>query len=152
MIALREHGPQRDGKEFYLIGKDFCKLGVQYAPVPNVVKRRKFAIPICKGCYTNSNNYVPDIRPKNRAGKCEKCGGTEFMPYQQNDREKGLVCPECGELLIRPLSSYTPGMSGDDRAKALLRSSDFANKTTDNSSCFHCGCQLRTGFRYLRLG
>lgn len=144
LIALREHGPEREGKEFYLIGKDFCKLGVQYAPVPTKLKRRKFSIPVCKTCYHSGNKYVPDIRPKNRSGKCEKCGGTEFMAYPQNDYERGLVCPECGELLIRPMSSYSPGMPGDDRKKALLTTAEFANKSADNNACFHCGCQLWT--------
>ncbi len=144
LISLREHGPARDGKEFYLIGKDFCKLGVQYAPVPHKIKRRRFAIPVCKACY-KANECVPDIRPKTRSGKCEKCGGTEFMPLpQQNDREVGLVCPECGELLIRPLSSYTVHVSVDDQLKAVLQPKDFANKSADNAACFHCGAQLWT--------
>lgn len=144
LISLRKHGPKRGGKEFYLIGKDFCKLGVQYAPVPYKMKRKKFSIPVCKSCLNNSDSFLPDIRPKTRVGRCEKCGGTEYVPYHQKDRETGLVCPECGELLIRPLSNYSMGMNGDDRIKALLFVKDFANKTVENTACFHCGCQLWT--------
>ena len=41
LIKLREHGSKREGKEFFILSKDFCKLSYQSIPTPTKQRKEK---------------------------------------------------------------------------------------------------------------
>lgn len=138
-VALREHGPERDCKEFLIMSKDFAKLGSLYEPIPTKTAHKPAHIKVCKGCRENG------VRTKQKGyGQtvCEACGSREWVKEKISGRDFfGMVCPKCGELLVR--ASFKEDADEEDLQKsAVLTPADFANKTTTNSVCYHCGTQL----------
>ncbi len=137
LIKIREEGPAPVGKQFYAIGKDFCKLGTWIAPVPNRVKTKEVALPICKSCYDEDGKEVF----KNPDGTCSVCSGREFITVKTQHRLSGMVCPSCDNLLLQP-SIYHRSLQIDDYEKRVLTPADFAGKNTKNATCFCCNEQL----------
>lgn len=138
LVKIRAAGPKRTRKEFYMIGKDFCKLGTYEKPSPYQVKKRYVCYPVCKNCF-DSTGY---IYVKNRDGKCTRCGGTDFFSRKLDVRASGLICPDCGNLLIEPSMKYGEGLDYDDVCAKVLKPKDFASKGERNSFCFNCGSSL----------
>ncbi len=137
-VELRAHGPERDSKEFLIMSKDFAKLGSLYEPIPNKTAHKIAHIKVCKGCRDNG------VRTKQKGyGQtvCEVCGSREWVKEAISYKEfYGMVCPSCGELLVR--SSFKEDAEEEDLQKAVLTPADFAGKTSSNSVCYHCGMQL----------
>lgn len=130
LVELREHGPKRDGKEFYIIGKDFAKLGSSMKPVPYQMKKKQIMVPACRNCYDEKGL----VRLKNKLEKCS-CGCEDFIPVETDVYGKALICPECGNPILKMVSST----EDDKLIDALLRPWDFSNHTSENDRCFVCG-------------
>ena len=148
LVMLREHGKQRDGKEFYILSKDFCKLGSQISPIPTMVRWKYPAASICSDCFSDSGA----VRYQKGSGKsavCPECGGKRFQPYPLMwlGKRNGLICPSCGELLLsikNPEKAFST--DGDDEdgnsPEYVLTPKDFESPTAMNQSCYHCGAPL----------
>lgn len=136
MEEIRKKGAKRNGKEFYIIGKDLCKLSCSEIPVPTRVKE---IIPVTYECRSCGHEYsAVSVKKMISDGKpcgCQKAEGA-FIPKSFNDfrrcyhkgmePERGLVCESCGNILT------------DAKGDALLPQ-DFLNKTSANEICRCCG-------------
>lgn len=120
LVELEKRGKARTGKEFYIIGKDLCKLSYSFKPVPYQVKKLPRVRLICKDCRQEAD--YADFREKK---PCAKCNG-EIIKVRTRSVEKGLACPSCGELII---------LEKDEIAKPV----DFAVKKDVNDKCKLCG-------------
>lgn len=139
LVALRAHGKERDAKEFYIMSKDFAKLDSFSEPIPTKVVTKHAYIKICKSCRDDSGLHTK--AKEYGVKKCPECGGTEWVKERVHGMPfRGLICPECGELLIKK------GMDGEKEREEMenmvLTPADFANQTSANSVCYHCGAQL----------
>ena len=143
--AIREEGVKPHGKQFYIISKDSAKLDTQASPIPYRVSKKPISLAICKDCYEDEDN--PRISYKKGKGQdaiCPTCKGKNFMPFQEGtERHYGMVCPCCGELLIRNKGYNKEASDFDEKiAQAPLKPADFATKCDGNSQCYHCGAAL----------
>lgn len=128
LVALRKEGPERNSREYYVMSKEFAKLNYMLQPVPTQMKHnKKYRKKICSRC---GEDYMA-------AGRiCPKCRNRGFQLGDIIDKASGLICPECGELLI-----YKNTGSDEERFRALLPE-DFATPSLKNQNCFYCGTNL----------
>lgn len=136
---LRRQGKEPDGREWYIIGKDFAKLDSGVSPIPYQTAVAKPGFMICKGCHEKGDFNILARDHKGR-GYCTGCGthnkeDFEYFVYPNLDATEGLVCPDCGHLLIKKKAKPT----GED---IVLTPYDFADKNSDNDFCRHCGASL----------
>lgn len=140
LVALREHGKTRDGKEFYVMSKDFSKLGSILEPIPNKVVSKIAYNKVCKGCRENGFHTLQKGYGQH---VCPECGSREWVKEKISLQPfRGLVCPECGELLIRANLKPDNEKTHEELQDSVLTPADFAGRTTSNSVCYHCGAQL----------
>lgn len=143
-MELREKGKAPQGKEFFILSKDFAKLDSWQSPIPTQVKRKPISLAICKDCL-EEDGVVRVKKGKGVQGRCPACNGTSFMPYHYlgNIPYKGLICPGCGELLIRN-RNYDPSAQDfvDKIRDCVLTPKNFAAPKEENSTCYHCGISL----------
>ena len=127
VTAIKKRGYKRNGREFYIMSKDFMKLESTYRPVPWKVAEKDLPAWECCDCGNSVKgiNIVPIT-----SYKCE-CGGRKFKRVKTDNIQKGLLCPDCGEVLI-------------NSADAALFPTDFSSKKTENYKCRHCGSKLWT--------
>lgn len=123
LIELWKKGPERTGKDFYIISKDFAKLSYQEKPVPTRVTRGKLKFRKCKSC---GREVVRD--------KCS-CGSTEWDILPTEKEVKGLQCPNCSSILV----PYKGAAEDEDGGALALMPVDFAGKNTRNERCLFCG-------------
>lgn len=133
LVALRKEGRKSKGKQFYVMSKDSGKLSYSYAPVPYQIKRKKPKVPVCVKC----GNEFPVGE-----GEICKCGCAEWILEEQKQEETGLVCTECGELLL-PVDSRKAYDQENGRYRVLLPE-DFAQQSTMNRFCRCCKTALWT--------
>lgn len=128
LCRLRKRGKERTCKEFYIMSKETGKLSYTYMPLPAQVKKKKVAMAVCKDC--------GEPRPVTLPGRCT-CGCEEWEVKDCGFSAKGMICPECGQLL------YGADVKNcSDREKQPLKPSDFAVQTKANRTCRHCGVLL----------
>lgn len=140
LLELRKNGKERSGREWYLISKDFAKLGSFLSPIPSTVATMVPRTAVCKDCLEDEERKT--IVPKDHKSKsCKRCGGRHFTYLEMMDvgKKTGLVCPKCGNLLIKPGAKVDPT---DDEKKLVLTPADFATHTTTNDTCACCGEHL----------
>ncbi len=144
LVELQQYGKTPTGKEFYIIGKDFCKLDTQSSPIPLQVKKRYFSLDICKECRDESQMIVYKKGVGSNA-VCPDCQGTTFTPYPLTYKGvyRGLICPECGELLIKN-KRYDPSSEDFEESisSCVLTPASFAKAKNENATCYHCGAAL----------
>ena len=133
LVSLRKRGKQAKGREFYVLSKDSGKLSYSYAPVPYQVKRKKPKVPVCALC---GSEYPVD------EGEICHCGCDQWILAEMDRQELGMVCPECGELLL-PVDSRKLYDSDTGRYGTLLPE-DFAQQSTLNRFCRCCKTALWT--------
>lgn len=129
LVALRKRGRNPTGKEYYVISKDSGKLSYTYMPVPYQLKLKKPGYPVCRNCETILMNGYSEL--------C-KCGCKEWEIEHGREKIYGLICPECGELLL-PAEGTIYDENGN--IKALLPE-DFAVQNTANRFCRCCRTAL----------
>lgn len=135
LIELKKQkGKKPTGKHWYIMSKDFSKLSYSEVPASSRVKYKMAKVVSCTACSTRY--YKKDI------GKTCECGGSiaETEVYEQ----KGIVCPECGELSIPCSSKF---IEDDDQGDATVRNMaldpiDFRGKSARNSFCGYCGSSM----------
>lgn len=144
LVELKNSGREPSGKEFYILSKDYAKLDSWQSPIPTQIKSKPFSLAICADCKEEAGK----IQYKKGFGKkavCPQCTGDRFvpMPLKWEGYYHGLVCPSCGELLIRNRGyDVTNGDFLEHLQEYVLTPKDFASPKTDNSICYHCGAPL----------
>lgn len=127
LVELRNKGPKRTGKEFYVMSMDFGKLTYMQQPVPTKIKHN--ATLHYKKCVKCKSEYL------SRGDTCPYCSQKGFTRGSVFHITKGLVCPECGEMLFAQ-------MEEEGTSCSALNVWDFATPTVKNSKCFSCGANL----------
>lgn len=142
LTDLQKRGKKARGKEFFIISKDFAKLDTQQSPIPTKIKKKYIAASICADCKEEEDKIVWR-KGVGTDAVCPECGGKRFVPFYLTyaGRHKGLVCPKCGELLIR-YRKMNPDISDEDIGSLLLQPQHFAKHKSENSFCFHCNTSL----------
>lgn len=124
VLNLWKKGPERTGREFYIMSKDFAKLSYSEKPTPTKVRRGKLNFRQCTNCGR-------EVKGKD---KCT-CGSTEWRVLPTEEIVTGLTCPSCKSILV-PYS----GKNGSDKDEPkTLMPRDFAGKRDANSTCIFCG-------------
>jgi len=144
LISLRQKGRKAEGREFFVISKEFCKLGTQISPIPTKVRWRFPSLPVCQDCLEEYNKtYYRQGYGKD--GECPNCHGRNFknMKITEYGRLQGLTCPCCDEILLKS-RNYSSGLplENDDASRVTLMPSDFASHKSTNSTCYHCNTPL----------
>ncbi len=132
LLAIKANGIKRNGKEFFIISKDFAKLSYQLKPTP--IKRRSGNImkKVCKDCDTDVMTV---------ANKC-KCGSTNIALEKSGYYGVGMTCPHCKNILIPYKTVKLTPYLDEDEVTPPLDYSDFKNNTTYNSRCYYCNEEL----------
>lgn len=128
LVRLKKEGRKAKGKEYYVLSKDTGKLAYAYKPVPERMKKKRIVIPVCQECGEEA--------PTDRKEKCS-CGCASWEMKDMEEWAYGLVCPECGELLL-PAGRKLP----DEEDIRVLQPEDFAVRNTQNNTCRCCGTSL----------
>lgn len=124
VLNLWKKGPERTGREFYIMSKDFAKLSYSEKPTPTKVQTKKLSFRKCTSCGR-------EVKGKD---KCT-CGSTEWDVLPSKEVATGLICPSCKSILV-PYSNKNG--SDKDEPKTLMPR-DFAGKKDMNSICVFCG-------------
>lgn len=134
---ILRNGPERKGKEFYVIGKDLCKLSCPEIPSPVKVTRKKPAACFCRRCGEQySFETARKMIRQGKACRCYRDSGTvpvkprslydfRIGPALNSSVQQGIVCPSCGQLMM--------GRYGE-----CMMPWDFTNRTKANSRCPNC--------------
>lgn len=144
-VAIKEKGRMPYGREFYIVSKDKAKLDTIQTPTPAVVRKKKFNLAVCRTCLEDGKIFYK--KGKYEEGECPACKGHEFVPMPVSEKlYTGLVCPDCGELLIQN-KGYNPNAPDFDEKLGgyVLTPVSFTSANKSNSRCYHCGCALWGG-------
>ena len=143
LLEIRAAGKERKGREWYLISKDFAKLGAQTSPIPVDMAKKYPTGVICKDCFDEDGSYQFKKTDKNGRDVCPKCGGHHFKRITMRFRgeQYGLTCPDCGSLLLK-VSAKMFDDDGEDHGGDYLTPKDFASHTSKNDKCAVCGSHL----------
>lgn len=142
-VALRERGKEPSGREFYIVSKDNAKLDTIQAPIPTKVAWGRFSLGVCKTCLEEDGKTVYK-KGHGSSAICPACKGNDFVPAPvTHKKNKGLICPSCGELLIKDkgYDINNPDFY-EDLGSNILTPVGFASKKKENSTCYHCGASL----------
>lgn len=123
VVNLWKEGPERTGKDFYIISKDFAKLSYSEKPVPTRVTHGKLKYRKCTACGREVKGQ-----------KCS-CGSTEWKILPSQRDVTGLQCPNCSSILV----PYRGATEDEDGGQITLTPIDFATKSTRNERCLYCG-------------
>lgn len=161
VVQIKNRGYKRNGREFYILSKDFMKLDSRYRPLPQKIATKDIPTWECTSCSTliqRQDISVPITRHKCDCGnrhfkrleyfecascnrpvdkqdlvnfKCS-CGSRQYQKCFGEHSVRGLICPDCGEVLLKKVGS----------SFIEMWPSDFLSRTTSNATCLHCGCKL----------
>ncbi len=140
---IRAKGKARTGREWYLISKDFAKLGSQLSPIPTHVVKMVPKLAVCSDCLHDEENRAIEYKQPGQT-TCKRCGGRrfEFVQAPEFGEKTALQCPSCGNLLMRP-SQKARDKAGTEKAdKLFLTPADFASHSVANDTCSLCGAHL----------
>ena len=142
---LRRKGIKPQGREYYILSKDFCKLGSADAPIPVNVGYQYIETDICAVCYEDGQ-AVDKAVDSHGHGYCPRCGNTKRWRKQTQkelDLQRGLICPNCNRLLISSKAAAGGFKDKDgDEDNFVLKPKDFNTKKSTNSFCNSCGAPL----------
>lgn len=163
LIKIRESGRERKGRQFFIISKDKAKLGSAQSPTPHIVGHKVPVVKVCASCLTGActseeqankllSKYkpvkwrdlpfrykVPVMRGYGNNQACPDCGGKESRTvYFGVNRQHGLVCPHCSELLVKDGPKLAAGPSSD--YPGSVWPDEFAlGQTSATRYCYNCG-------------
>ncbi len=126
---IKAAGKKRNGREFFVMSKDFAKLSCTERPAPVQVKSRK---PVEWVCTNPECGKVHSFQTYLTINQC-KCGADKSTfkrrPVESARDIRGLICPDCGEVLV-------------DKNRDPLLPIAFSGKRTGNTRCNICGAGL----------
>lgn len=138
---IYKRGIKRNGKEYYIVGKDVAKLSCSEVPTPTKIMKKKPGECRCRRCgYSYPFPAAMKMIREKRPCRCyEKDRVTPVIPGSLADfrmapvagarAASGMVCPDCGQIMIT-------------RDGSVLQPWDFMNRTKVNSNCPNCGSVL----------
>lgn len=143
LLDIRKAGKARNGREWYLLSKDFAKLGSQLSPIPTHVVKMVPKMAVCSDCKNDEENPAIEYRQPGEK-RCRRCGGRhfEFVEMSEFGEKKGLQCPSCGNLLMRPQQKAQDKAGTEKADSVFLMPSDFASHNSGNDTCTLCGAHL----------
>lgn len=133
VVALSKEPIKPDGKYFYIISKDLGKLSYVKAPIPYQIKQREIKKVVCATCGEDKKGVG--------INKC-LCGSRKYKLIGTERFATGLVCPECGELLLSASKEYQDWSAEEGGGCDPLTPADFAGETNQNTKCWYCGTSL----------
>ncbi len=136
LIKLRENGAERkNGKEWYIISKDFVKLSYQRIPTPYKEATKVVEVFKCKDCGAIQNRDT---------GECYSCKSKNIGVVKTRYIRHGLVCPHCNRLIYP--TNYVFDLAdfelSDNPKSQPLRWYDFTEEKSDNQKCIYCNENL----------
>lgn len=140
LTELRGRGRTPKGREWYVIGKDFCKLDGTESPIPVNLSSGPLVADYCEECYEETGMKEMKVMRGKYAGRCPRCGERKFSgdAFPEYGTVRGLTCPSCNRILINPAR-----LDGtEDGVNPGLMPEDFAGKKESNAFCAHCGAPL----------
>ncbi|MBQ7066899.1 MAG: DEAD/DEAH box helicase family protein [Lachnospiraceae bacterium] len=165
LLKLHMEPKKPKGRRYYVMSKDFAKLGSSVSPVPVKIRKKRPIANVCMDCLGADldMNFEPHVRllrkespfelselekltkhwqvGRGRNAVCDVCGGKRFHPvYIQETEQEGLICPECNQLLMR--ASSTLVRKEEEIENYILKPKDFSQHTEKNDVCYSCGAQL----------
>ncbi len=145
LAELRLRGKEPQGREWYIISKDFCKLGFSESPIPVNMSSGLLVADYCVDCYEDTGKINMKVMRGNMKGKCPNCGGRHFKGtvFPAYGQITGLTCPSCNRILLDVAAiQHEPDEDEDTSRKYALTPDDFAGKKDRNAFCCHCGTPL----------
>ena len=136
LVQLEKDGIERkNGREFYIISKDFCKLSYQRIPAVRKEAYKQVYAYKCKSCGTIQ---------RRRNSKCPTCGSQDHELVPTRHMRCGLVCPNCNHLAYSEKFVYEEDMMSDLYAKTTLPLQwyDMVTEKDSNQRCYYCGEEL----------
>lgn len=134
LVEIKKTGKERKKREWYIIGKDFAKLGYQSIPVPKRAGYKPAYALKCKDCGEVSMGF----QGKKRV--CRFCGSASFELARISGKTmEGMVCPFCRHLL---LENKNDANSEDEEGVKALTGISFTVQNSRNSYCNICGERL----------
>lgn len=131
LTELEKAGKEREKREWYIIGKDFAKLGYQSIPVPKRSGYRKIYVRKCEKCGRISRDF------RGTPFSCKSCGNTGFQIFHMEGEEmEGMICPFCNHLLLENKNCEAAGEESELRALTGL---SFTAQSSRNIRCHICG-------------
>ena len=131
VVKLRDQvGNKPVGANYYIISKDFSKLGSEMIPSPHSVGKKQIPMVKCADCERLSYDTGQEV--------CE-CGSKNITRRKSVYKMKGLLCPKCGELIYSSKPHFESAYYFDDEKDSRpLQYSDFRSPTNKNAVCGHC--------------
>ena len=144
LTEIRMRGKEPQGREWYIISKDFCKLGFSESPIPVNMSSGPLVADYCVDCYEDVGNRYMKMMRGNMKGKCPNCGGRHFKGtvFPAYGQITGLTCPSCNRILLDVAALQHDPEDEDTPKKYALTPDDFAGKKDRNAFCCHCGTPL----------
>lgn len=134
LINIRKNGKVRTGREWFIIGKDFAKLGYQSIPVPKKEGLRAVKTRECAECSMVSMDF------RGKEFECKYCGSHKFKTVKIRQSARGMICPFCNNVLIK--NRNLESKDEEDMSMEPLTAMSFATQNTQNERCHICGEEL----------
>lgn len=132
LLELRRKGAARDGKEWYVVSKDFSKLSYQKEPTP---KRRRYGRIMRKECCDCGKSVLAP------GGICMSCGSASLKLVPSGQMGYGMACPHCSQILVE--NKHQPNLEEyAQNPVAVLDHDGFLSQRDGNSICYYCGNSL----------
>lgn len=132
LVEIRKRGPSRNGREFYIMSKDFGKLSYQSRPT---VKKRVYDTVMKKSCTECGTEY-------NKPGHtCPECMSRNYRLEKSAYKDNGMKCPHCKVLLLPYKTAKITNELDNDRTRPL-DFNDFVHQNESNSRCYYCESEL----------
>jgi len=144
LTEIRMRGKAPQGREWYIISKDFCKLGFFESPIPVNMLSGPLVADYCVDCYEDvGERYMKEMRGSMK-GRCPQCGGRHFKGtvFPAYGQITGLTCPSCNRILLDVTAIQHEPEDEDVPPKYALTPDDFSSKKDKNAFCCHCGIPL----------
>lgn len=144
LTEIKARGKTPQGREWYIISKDFCKLGFSESPIPVNMLSGPLVADYCVDCYEDiGERYMKEMRGSMK-GRCPKCGGRHFKGtvFPDYGQITGLTCPSCNRILLDVTAVQNQPEDEDTTKKYALTPDDFSGKKDKNAFCCHCGSSL----------
>ena len=119
LTEKKNHSPE--GKEFYVMSKDFGKLSYQYYPAVSW-KKKPIEATVCPDCNVERSIYTRS---------CSHCGSRN-EPVDGYKQSEMMICSHC----------YSPVTINELHGKRPANVTDFQSMKNDNRKCEECGQPL----------
>lgn len=134
LVSIRGRGKRRTDREWFVIGKDFAKLGYQSVPVPKKAGYGYIKARACAECGTVSMDF------RGKDYECKSCSSHKFKPIKIDKPAYGMICPFCNNVLVKNRNLETKG--DEEQGLEVLDAQGFATQNAQNERCHICGEEM----------